>query len=439
MGVAVALVLASGGCTTHKQEPARTAAPAELGVCAPERLARCIPGLADLDEKLFDAVSVYAPEPGFAAVPPGAARDSAPEECQRLPRLGAKDNPELDVDYRPATDSEGIPFGNRFPANGGDYVHFRLMVTGERGDVTSRMGAWARRCPMWGIAPTMTDNRVWGWMIAESPEYLKKYQSGDIDWQWPYITHMAVTVLPNGVIAQAWYRTNDPSATSRNDVLSQLIRAAGRPRPRSALPPKLADWSQPQISTLLPALSMHVDIEAGASEPGRQFWSLCQSADHRPTPLYDTLASWHDSAPSKWNQPGNPLIPGVTINRTRAGVDYLTELRREIVTCTAHLTDKPALCADRENRQFLQADSASTEGEDTVRITHRWMRVEKLQGYDRCTEGVEAIRVTQVRGLIVISSAERGAWWGLERDTPPMPLSTLDDLLAETVRRIKAA
>ena len=436
------LVLTSNGCTTHKQPGASpatlTAGPTELGECGPNRLARCVPGLADVDEKLFDGVTVFAPRPEFGALPPSAARESAPEECQRLPRFGVKDGPELDVDYRPATDATGKPLAdNRFPANGSEYVHVRFTAAGDA-DVTSLTAAWAHRCPMWGMAPSMDDNRVRGWLVAESAQALSRYESGDVDWQWPFVTNMAVTVLPNGVIVQAWYRTNDPSAASRNSLLSGLIGAAGRPRPRSALPAELADWSQAQISALLPALSMDTGIDARASEPGGQFWSLCRSADHGPTPRYDTLASWDDFDQSKWDQLGKPPRPYVMINRARVGVDYLADLRREIATCTAHLAEKPPLCQDRENHQFLQADSAVTNGEDTVRFTHRWMRVENLQGYDRCTEGVEALRVTQVRGLIVISRSSLGGYL-FHGDTPPLPLTTLDELLAETVLKIKAA
>jgi hypothetical protein len=57
LGVVAGLVLTSGACTTHKQEPAAstatlTAVPAELGECAPDRLARCVPGLADVEQNL---------------------------------------------------------------------------------------------------------------------------------------------------------------------------------------------------------------------------------------------------------------------------------------------------------------------------------------------------------------------------------------------------
>ncbi|OBG59105.1 hypothetical protein A9X03_09240 [Mycobacterium sp. E1715] len=73
-----------------------------------------------------------------------------------------------------------------------------------------------------------------------------------------------------------------------------------------------------------------------------------------------------------------------------------------------------------------------------MRLTHRWMRVVDVRGHGVCGEGVEALRVTQVRGLIVVSSSSDGGWL-FKGDTPPLPLSALDELLAETVRRVKAA
>jgi hypothetical protein len=75
-------------------------------------------------------------------------------------------------------------------------------------------------------------------------------------------------------------------------------------------------------------------------------------------------------------------------------------------------------------------DSAVAEGEDTVRLTHRWMRDVDFRGRGRCIEGVEAMRVTQVRGLVVISASTGGE---------TMPLDVLDALQAETVRAVKAA
>ncbi|WP_459998681.1 hypothetical protein [Mycobacterium avium] len=66
------------------------------------------------------------------------------------------------------------------------------------------------------------------------------------------------------------------------------------------------------------------------------------------------------------------------------------------------------------------------------------MRDVDVRGHSVCGEGVEAIRVAQVSGLIVISSASEGGWL-FKGETPALPLSTLDELLAETVRRIKAA
>ncbi|WP_459953762.1 hypothetical protein, partial [Mycobacterium avium] len=420
--VAAALVLSGGACATHKQQPAAApatlrAAPDQLGPCAPDRLARCVPGLADVDENLFGGVAAYQPDPGFASVPPSAAREAAPEECQHLPRFGAQAGRELDVEYQPARDTNGRPLSNRFPANGGDYVRLRFTVAGDGDDIGTAMAAWARRCPMWAVAQSMNDSGIQGWLVAESGEHLSRYQSGDVASQWPYVSNTAAVVLPNKVIVQAWYTTNDPSAASRNQLLSQLIGASGHPRPRSALPPKLADWSQAQISTLLPAIAMEVGIDTAsgdkrpsADEPGGQFWALCTSNDHAAVPRYDPLASWQDFDQSKWDQKGKPPHPTVVISRAHVGDDFLTDLRREIASCTAHLTEKSTMCGDRENRQLLQADSAVAEGVDTVRLTHRWMRDVDVRGHSVCGEGVEAIRVAQVRGLIVISSASKGGW-----------------------------
>jgi hypothetical protein len=438
---AAGFVLTCGACT-HASQPAQTRAtlkpaPEETGVCSPDRLVRCVPGLADVEDKLFSGVGVYGSDSDAAALPPSAARDAAPKDCQELPKFGAKDRSELDVDYRPATDANGKPIGDRFSANGGQYVHVRFAVTGAADDLANAMAAWTNRCSLWGVAETMTDNGIQGWLVAESSEGLQRYQAGDVDGQWSRVTDMAATVLPNGVIMQAWYRTTDPSAASRNHVLSQLLGAAGRPRPRSALPPKLADWSQAQISTLLPPLAIGVGVKIGASEQDGH-WSLCPSDDQAPSPLDDRLASWRDSAPSKGDRADSALFPNVTINRARAGVDYLADLRREIATCAAHLADRPALCGDRDARQSLNADSAVAEGEDTVRITHRWLRVEKVQGYDRCVEGIEALRIAQVRGLIVTSSTSDSSAKQKIGD-PPLPLGRLDELLAETVRSVKAA
>ncbi|MGV0047783.1 hypothetical protein ACRU43_00975 [Mycobacterium colombiense] len=333
---------------------------------------------------------------------------------------------------------------NRFPANGGDYVRVRFTVGDNVDDVTKTMAAWAHRCPMWGLAQSMNGNDVHGWLVAESAEALGRYQAGDIDWQWPDVMNTAAKMLSNGVIVQAWYQTNDPSAASRNQLLSQLIGAVGRPRPRSALPPTLAGWNQAQISTLLPALSMDVGIDTAtgdkmplAGEPGGPFWSLCPPRDHAEAPRYDPLASWQSYDQSKWDKPGKPPRPRLMISRTHVGDDFLTDLRREIADCTQHLDDRPSVCADRENRQFLQADSAVAEGEDVVRFTHRWMREVEVRGHSVCGEGVEAMRVAQLKGLVVIASASDGGWL-FKGDTPPLPLSTLDELLAETVRRIKA-
>ncbi|WP_231969148.1 hypothetical protein [Mycobacterium sp. E735] len=450
LGVVAALLAVSSACTTHKHDsassrPTLTAAPTEGGDCAPDRLARCIPGLADFQDDLFNRVSVYAPQAGFGSEPPFGGRESTPADCQRLPRFGATDKPELDVEYSPATDANGHVPSNRFPANGGDSVRVRFTAAGEGDDVSSEMAAWSHRCPMWAVAHPMDNGGVQGWLVGESSQTLAQYQSGDTGPQWPNVVNMAATVLPSRVTVQAWYRTPDPSAASRNQLLSELIGAVGRSRPRSALPPMLANWSQAQISTLLPALAVNTDIETASADngaltsgPGGASWSLCPSGGSVPAPRYDPLVGWQDFDQSKWDKPGKPPRPKVMIGRAHAGDDFLTDLRREIATCTAHLADKPALCGDRENRQTLETDSAVAEGEDTVRLTHRWMRVVDVRGHGVCGEGVEALRVTLVRGLIVVSSSSDGGWL-FKGDTPPLPLSALDELLAETVRRVKAA
>lgn len=444
------LVMTAVACTSHKHESASspatlTAAPTEGGDCAPDRLARCIPGLADVQDNLFNRVSVYEPRSSFGAEPPFQGRESTPEDCQHLPRFGATDKPELDVEYSPATDATGRSLSNRFPANGGDSVRVRFTVADEGNDVTSAMETWARRCPMWTTAHSMDNDGIKGWLIGESSEKLTQYQSGDTGMQWPSVVNMAATELPSRVTVQAWYRTPDPSAASRNQLLWQLIGAAGRPRPRSALPPLLADWSQAQISTLLPALRVDSGIETApadsstsAGEPGSRSWSLCPSGGQVSAPRYDPLAGWQDFDESKWDKPGKPPRPKVMISRAHAGDNFLADLRTEIATCTPHLAEKPTVCGERQNRQSLQTDSAVAEGEDTVRLTHRWMREVDVRGHGVCGEGVEALRVAQVRGLIVISSSSVGGWL-FKGDTPPLPLSNLDEVLAETVRRIKAA
>lgn len=444
LGLVAGLVMAGGACAIHKHEstssPATlTAAPTESGDCTPDRLARCVPGLADVNN-LFSGVSVYEPHPGFGAEPPFPGQGSAPQDCQRLPRFGATDKPELDVEYSPAT---GGPAGNRFAR--GEPVRVRFTVASDSDDVTGAMAAWSRRCPGWAVGQSMDNDGIHGWLIGESSEKLTQYQSGGTRGQWFAVVNMAATVLPSKVAVQAWYSTPDSSSASRNQVLSQLIGAAGRSLPRSALPPMLADWSQAQISSLLPALSANTGIETAsgdnttfAGDPGSASWALCPSGGHLPAPRYDPVADWQDFDQSKWDKPGKPPRPKVMISRAHAGDDFVADLRREIDQCTTHLAEKPAVCGDRENRQSLQTDSAVAEGEDTVRITHRWMREVDVRGHTVCGEGVEALRVSQVRGLIVISSASDGGWL-FKGDTPPLPLSTLDELLAETVRRIKAA
>lgn len=62
-----------------------------------------------------------------------------------------------------------------------------------------------------------------------------------------------------------------------------------------------------------------------------------------------------------------------------------------------------------------------------------------MQAYDRCVERIEALRVTQLRGPLVISRAVEGGPKERLGDAPVLPLSTLDELQAATVRRIKAA
>ncbi|OBF03057.1 hypothetical protein A5730_22570 [Mycobacterium sp. ACS4054] len=297
---------------------------------------------------------------------------------------------------------------------------------------------------MWAVAHPIDSAGSQGWLVGESSAALTQYQAGDTG-QWPSVVNMAATVLPNRVIVQAWYRTPDPSRASRDQLLSGLIGAAGHPRPRSALPPMLADWNQAQISTLLPALAVDIAISTAsndnaslAADPGGASWSLCPSAGHVPIPRYDPLAGWQNFDPSKWDNAGKPPRPKVTIARPHAGDDFVADLRREVGTCSAHLGEKPPVCADRENHQALQADSAVAEGEDTVRLTHQWMREVEVRGHAQCGEGIEALRVTQVRGLIVISSSSVGGWL-FNGDAPPLPLNTLDELLAKTVRTIKAA
>lgn len=443
------LLTASSACTHHKQDSTSsratlTAAPTAIEDCAPDRLARCVPGLADIQDNPFNGVAVYQPRREFGAEPPFWGRESIPEECQRLPRFGATDKPELDVEYNPARDANGHSARDRFPAHGGDFVRMRFAVASDGDDISGDMAAWVRRCPMWAVAHSMDNAGVQGWLIGASSEKLTQYQSGDTSLQWPSIVNMAATLLPSGVTVQAWYRTPDPSAASRNQLLAELIGASGRPPPRSALPPGLADWSQAQISTLLPALSVDTGIATASAdngaltgEPGGALWSLCPSGGRVPAPRYDSQAGWQDFNQSKWDTPGKPPRPKVMIGRAQAGDDFLADLRREIGTCTARLAEKPAVCGDRENRQALQTDSALAEGEDTVRLTHRWMREVDVRGHSMCGEGVEALRVTQVRGLIVVSSSSAGGWL-FKGDTPPLPLSALDELLAETVRRIKA-
>jgi hypothetical protein len=433
------LVFISGGCTTHPPEAAKgpaTLTPGHIptGECGPNRFTRCVPGLADFSEELFDDILVEAPKSPFATWPRSTtAPESSPADCQILPRLGARTGPELAVSYQPATDAHGVRRDPRFAAKDTEWVEVRLMATDAEADPTRAMTDWARRCPIWAVAPTRGDGRIETWLLGESADALARYQSGDVAGQWRRVTQMAAAVLPNGVIAQAWFSTDDPSATSRRDTLTQLIDAVGRHRPRSALPPRLADWSPGQISTLLPPLAAGVIVDARSGQDADPPWNGCLNTDYPPEPRRDSVAEWRDTDPSRWGQ------PTVTIGRAHPGIDYLADLRREIATCAAHSTDKPELCADREDRRYLTTDAALADGEDTVRFTHRWMRVEKVQAYDRCDEGIEIYRVTQVRGFLVVSTTHSGGPKAAPGPSPELPLQTLDELQAATVHQLKAA
>ncbi|MEN3219304.1 hypothetical protein PUR22_00465 [Mycolicibacterium porcinum] len=430
---ALSLVLVSGACTTPEPEsgPVRTTltgAPADTGRCAADRLVRCVPGLADIDGAPFDEVSVYTPMSDFGWMPPGSARDAAPEGCRKLPQFGADGGAELDVTYRAATGTPGF-------ATSEASVDVRFTAADDNVDVPGEMSAWAGRCPMWGIAPTMTDGPIHGWMVAESAEKLSRYRSGDTANQWPFVTHTAVTQLPNGVIVQAWYRTDEPSETSRAQRLSQLLAAAGRPRPRATLPAQLDEWNAAGISTLLPPLAGDSAVTA-RTEPG-SVGSICSDGHRDQTARYDTLATWHSFDQSKWDE-GKPLRPTVTIGRARPGVDYLAALRREIATCTARLDQKPAVCGDRENRTFIDADSAVADGQEVLRYTRRWMGEAEVRGGRMCSEGVEAMRAAQIGPLVILAGAGQGGYL-FRGDAPPLPTDTLDQLLAVTVQRIKDA
>lgn len=432
--VALSLALVSGACTTHELESGPvpvtlTGRPADTGRCAANRLVRCVPGLADVDGAPFDNVSVSAPMPDFGWMPPGSARDAAPEGCRKLPRFGADGAAELDVTYRPATGTPGF-------VSTAASVDVRFTAAHDNVDVPGEMSAWAGECPMWGLAPMMTDGQIHGWMIAESAEKLSRYRSGDTAHQWPRVTHMAVTQLPGGVIAQAWYRTDDPSESSRAQQLSRLLAAAGRPRSRGALPAQPGEWSPAEISTLLPPLERDSAVTA-RPDPGGFVGSICPDGNRDPTVRYDGLASWHSFDQSKWDA-GKPLRPMVTIGRVRPGIDYLAELRREIATCTARLHEKPAVCADRENRTFIDADSAVADGQDVLRYTIRWMGEAEGRGGHMCSEGVEAMRAAQIGTLVVLAGAGQGGYL-FRGDAPPLPTDTLDQLIADTVQRIKDA
>lgn len=224
------LVIAGGGCATRSADHD----------CASERLLDCVPRLADLDEPLFDKFGVFDAKRDATALPPSKARESAPEECKRLPTLGANHSTAIDVDYRPATDLNGETVGTRFPPSGGEEVHLRLSVAAAGVDLSHAMAVWAQTCPMWGIAH-VGGGWIQQWLVA-APDTLTQYQSGDIATTWPLVTHTAAAVMPSGVLLQAWYNTTDPSSESRTFVLSTLLEAAGRPRSPRALAPTVADW-----------------------------------------------------------------------------------------------------------------------------------------------------------------------------------------------------
>jgi hypothetical protein len=116
-GCVAALLLTSAACSTHSPEPAHTPQPAhgpvtlsapppETGECGPDRLARCVPGLADFNEELYHDVLVNPPAMSFGRWPQStSAPDSLPADCERIPRLGTGTGSELDVTYGAATDA----------------------------------------------------------------------------------------------------------------------------------------------------------------------------------------------------------------------------------------------------------------------------------------------------------------------------------------------
>lgn len=443
VAAAVGLALTTGSCSAHTPDAHQgrvtlTPGAPEEGACAPERLVRCVPRLGDFAAPIFDYVDVDVSKPLFASLP---AAYTTPEAgyCKELPRPGAVTDSELDVTYLPADAVRKDQVQHLFykQEEGGDEVNVRLLAAGAAVDMPAGMADWQRQCPTWGIARTSDDRGTQSWLVAQSNDVLRRYQAGDVAGQWRNVVQLAAATLPNGVIVQTWYRTDDPSIASRNHVLSMIVDAVGRPRQRSALPPSLSDWNNAEVSELLPPLAPHVFVRAKAGESGT-FASLCQSGGGDPVPPYRLTADWQDSDTAKWSKL-NQQAPEVSINQAQPGVDYLAQLRREITACAPHVTEFPTQCGYMPNRQFLQSDSVVAEGEDTLRITHRWIRVENVQAYDRCVERIEALRVTQLRGLLVISRAVEGGPKQRLGDTPLLSLSSLDEAQASTVRRIKAA
>lgn len=352
-----------------------------------------------------------------------------------MPALGAKDAAALDAQYYFADDGYGT--GGRVPLR--SPVVVRVAATSPNRTASgsellgSDMRAWAERCPMWTIAPMANAGDTSGWMIAASSETLRRYQRGDTAAQWSDVTHMVARVLPDGVVAQAWYRTSDPAAAAREDLLSRVVAAAGQPPPRSALPPNLTQWTRAEVSALLPRLEVQSAISVADNDPGGPSWRLCDSAERGRDQL---MASWRSFDQSRWDAGGKPLRPFVAIHRLGPGIDYLAELRRAIAHCTERIGDKSELCADRDINPSLQTDSVVIEGEDTVRFTYRWSGVGEIRGAPACTAGLEAVRATQVGDVVIISSAGTGG--PFFTGDAVLPIDTLDELQAQTVVRVKA-
>jgi hypothetical protein len=438
---ALGLVLLGSACSTrppHSPPPPApvilTAPPPETGDCGPDRLARCVPGPADFDEELFDDVIAVTPIMSFGRWPASTiAPDGLSESCQRIPRLSTGTGADFDVTYGAATDAHGTPRSHRFAAKDAAWIDVRLTAAHAGDDLLGAVTDWARQCPAWAVAPTGADGGIQTWLLGESADALARYQSGDIAGQLPRVTQMAAKVLPSGVIAQVWYRTDDPSAASRRDTLTQLIDAMGRHRPRSALPPQLANWSPAQLTTLLPPFAKAVTIDSGAGQDAGPPWTGCQHADVVLEPRRDAVAEWSDRSDQSFGE------PTVTIGRVHPGTDYLGDLRREIASCAAQSSEIPALCAGRDDRRYLTSDTALIDGEDTVRFTHRWMRVESVQAYDRCVEGIEIFRVTAVRGFLVVTTTHSGGPKAAPGPSPNLPTATLDELQSLTVHQIKTA